>query len=133
MLASWDAERSEAWADGDVVALRALYTPGSSAGERDVAMLRRWVDRDLVVTGLQMQVLSLHEVSRSTDRWVLSVVDRVVGAEAGGRPLPSDVPSARTLVLRRVDGRWLVHECLDVRLPGWQPEGFDTPAGPQWP
>lgn len=108
VLAGWDAERSAAWADGDVRRLASLYTDGSVAGERDVAMLRRWVDRGRVVTGLRMQVLSLREVSRTADRWVLAVVDRVVGAESDGVPLPTDEPSAHTLVLRQVAGEWLV-------------------------
>jgi hypothetical protein len=108
VLAAWDAERSAAWAAGDVGALRSLYTDGSVAGERDVAMLRQWLDRDLVVTGLQMQVLSLEEVSRSDDRWVLTVVDRAVGARSDGRPLPRDEPTTHRLVLRLVDGEWLM-------------------------
>lgn len=108
VLATWDAERSAAWAAGDVRRLRALYTPASVAGERDAAMLRRWVDRGRAVTGLRMQVLSLREVSRSADRLVLVVVDRVVGAESDGVVLPRDEPTARTIVLRRVDGVWLV-------------------------
>ena len=108
LLADWDAERSAAWADGDVRRLASLYTDGSVAGERDVAMLQRWLDRGRVVTGLRMQVLSLRELSRTSDRRVLAVVDRVVGAESDGVPLPVDEPSARTLVLRQVDGQWLV-------------------------
>ena len=40
VLAAWDAERAAAWADGDVRRLRSLYTAGSVAGDRDVAMLR---------------------------------------------------------------------------------------------
>jgi hypothetical protein len=112
VLAAWDAERSAAWAAGDVPRLEALYTDGSVAGERDAAMLEQWVDRGRVVTGLRMQVLSLREVSRTTDRWVLAVVDRVVGAESDGDPLPVDEPSAHTLVLRRVGGEWLVASVL---------------------
>ena len=108
VLASWDADRSAAWAAGDVRRLESLYTPGSVAGERDVAMLQRWRDRDLVVTGLRMQVLSLGVVSRSEDHLVLAVVDRVARAEVDGVALPEDAPTARTLVLRRVDGEWLV-------------------------
>lgn len=108
VLAEWDAERSAAWAAGDVSGLRALYTQGSVAGQRDVAMLRRWLERDLVVAGLQMQVLSLREVVHTDDRMVLDVVDRVVGGSVGGVALPVDAPSARTLVLRRVDGEWRV-------------------------
>ncbi len=108
VLAAWDAQRSAAWADGDVRRLRSLYTAGSVAGRRDVAMLRRWTDRGLVVAGLRVQVLSLNERSRSPDRLVLDVVDRVHGGTADGVPLPTDAPTRRTLVLRLVDGEWLV-------------------------
>lgn len=107
-LAAWDAERSAAWASGDVGDLETLYTDGSVAGERDVAMLRQWLDRGLVVTGLQMQVLSLREISRTDDRLVLAVVDRVAGGTAGDVALPDDAPTAHTMVLRRVDGEWVV-------------------------
>ena len=89
MLATWDVQRSAAWADGDVRRLESLYTEGSVAGERDAAMLRRWVDRGRVVTGLRMQVLSLREVSRTADRWVLAVADRVVGASRTATRCPS--------------------------------------------
>ena len=108
MLATWDVQRSAAWSDGDVRRLESLYTEGSVAGERDVAKLRQWVDRGRVVTGLRMQVLSFREVGRTSDRWVLDVVDRVVGAESDGDPLPVDEPSAHTIVLRLVEGEWLV-------------------------
>ena len=108
VLAAWDAERAAAWADGDVRRLRTLYASGSVAGRRDVAMLRSWLDRGLVVRDLRTQVLALHEVSRSPDRWVLAVTDRVVGGTANGVALPVDAPSARTIVLRQVDGEWRV-------------------------
>lgn len=108
VLASWDAERSAAWAAGDVRGLEALYTDDSIAGQRDVAMLQRWLDRDLVVTDLRMQVLSLALIAGSDHRLVLAVVDRVANAEVAGKPLPIDAPTARRLVLRQVDGAWLV-------------------------
>jgi len=111
VLAAWDAGRAAAWAAGDVRRLRSLYMPGSVAGERDVAMLRRWVDRGLVVDGLRTQVLSLREVRRSADRWVLAVTDRIVGGVAiGSSPLrlPTGAPRTRTVVLRKVGDRWLV-------------------------
>lgn len=111
VLAAWDADRAAAWAAGDVHGLRSLYVAGSVAGERDAAMLRRWRDRGLVVDGLRTQVLSLHEVRRTADRWVLAVTDRVVGATVRGvtaRRLPTDAASTYTLTLRRVGDRWLV-------------------------
>jgi hypothetical protein len=111
VLAAWDADRARAWALGDVRRLRALYTPGSVAGERDIAMLRRWLDRGLVVDGMRTQVLSLHELRRTADRWVLAVTDRIVDGVARGaatEPLPTDAATARTITLRLVGDRWLV-------------------------
>jgi hypothetical protein len=112
VLAGWDADRARAWAAGDVRRLRSLYAPGSVAGDRDVAMLRRWLDRRLVVTGLRTQVLELSELRRSSDRWVLQVTDRVVGGvvvgERASTALPHDTPSTRTVTLRLIDDRWVV-------------------------
>src|SRR5690349_3115068 len=42
VLRDWDRGRAAAWRTGDADALRRLYTAGSEAGARDVAMLRRW-------------------------------------------------------------------------------------------
>lgn len=111
VLASWDADRAAAWSAGDVRRLRSLYTPGSMAGGHDVAMLRRWLGRGLVVDGLRTQVLALREVRRSADRWVLSVTDRVVDGVARGETterLPADLPTTRTVTMRLVGDRWLV-------------------------
>lgn len=112
VLAAWDADRASAWADGDVRRLRALYTAGSVAGERDAAMLQQWLDRGLVVRDLHTQVLALDVVSRTPDRWILTVTDRVVGGVAGGRAtrtaLPKDWATTRTVTLRHVVDRWLV-------------------------
>lgn len=119
VLAAWDADRAGAWAAGDVGRLRSLYAPGSVAGERDVAMLRRWLQRGFVVDGLRTQVLSLHEVRRSADRWVLAVTDRIVGGFAAGgggsTALPDDTPSTRTVTLRLIGDRWVVASVRGLR------------------
>ncbi len=47
VLRQWDRRRARAWAQGDPEALATLYVPGSTAGERDLARLRRYVDRGL--------------------------------------------------------------------------------------
>jgi hypothetical protein len=111
VLGAWDADRAAAWASGDVRRLCSLYVAGSVAGERDVARLRRWLERGLVVEGLRTQVLSLREVRRSADRWVLAVTDRVVGGVVRGvtsQPLPADAATTRTVTMRLVGDRWLV-------------------------
>jgi hypothetical protein len=112
VLSAWDAHRAAAWAAGDARRLRALYTPGSVAGQRDVAMLRRWAARGVVVRGLVTQVVSLREVARSPDTWVLAVTDRLAGGTAVGRRaswrLPGDAATAHTVTLRRTGPGWRV-------------------------
>lgn len=121
VLRDWDRARAEAWAAGDVRALRRLYVPGSSAGERDAAMLRRWTDRGLRVRGMTMQVLSV-ELRRRTERTlVLVVTDRLARAEAVGRSgrirLPRDGASTRRLVFRDRGGRWRLASAQEVPRP----------------
>ncbi|GAB3195225.1 hypothetical protein GCM10027062_01700 [Nocardioides hungaricus] len=110
VLDRWDEQRAAAWATGDVAALRALYTPGSSAGRRDAAMLREWSARGLRVDGLRMQLIDVDVRRRTPDRLVLAVTDRLAGgvAEPGGLALPWDRPSRHVVTLRVVAGEWRV-------------------------
>ena len=117
VLQSWDTRRAAAWASGDVRALQALYQPRSTAGERDVAMLQKWVRRGLTVRGLTTQVLSLEVRSQSADRLVVEVTDRIASATARGpgvrQALPQDRPSARVITLVQ-DGGWLVQSVVPI-------------------
>ena len=121
ILATWDRERSSAWAEGDAEALRRLYADGSRTGTADLRLLRHYLDRGLTVEGLRTQVLALRVVARSTSRLVLVVTDRVVGGRAVGRgasspiALPADRASTRRIVLvRGGEGEgWLVAEARD--------------------
>jgi hypothetical protein len=112
LLRAWDAERADAWARGDPGRLSRLYTRGSRAGRRDREMLRAWTDRDLVVRELHTQLLAVRELGRSRSTWTLQVTDRLSGGVAIGpdvhRTLPVDTATTRTVVLRRLHGRWLV-------------------------
>ncbi|WP_244928719.1 hypothetical protein [Nocardioides sp. W7] len=112
VLADWDRRRAAAWAAGDPAGLGRLYTPGSRAGREDVAMLRRWVDRGLRVTGLRMQVLDVRADNRQGPRWELVVTDRLAGGQAVGRrtrtALPRDGWSTRRIVLEQTRGEWRV-------------------------
>jgi hypothetical protein len=120
VLHAWDRRRSRAWADGDVRALRGLYTASSMAGVRDCAMLRLWRDRGLVVRHLTMQVLDVRVRGRTAGRVVLVVTDRLTGAVAVGsgvrRDLPADRASTHTVALRRIAGEWRVSSVRDETL-----------------
>lgn len=120
VLAAWDAERAACWARGDRACLRDLYGEGSPAGLADDAALAAWRARGLRVEGMDSQVLALDVWHRSSERLLLDVTDRTVGAmavDAAGRAraLPADQPSRRTIDLRRVDGRWRVLAVREAR------------------
>ncbi|GGF31021.1 hypothetical protein GCM10011519_00570 [Marmoricola endophyticus] len=112
VLHRWDAARSRAWAAGDVEGLRGLYVDDAPAGARDVAMLRAYLGRGLVVRGLRMQVLDARV--RHLDPAVvrLQVTERLAGGVADdaerSRALPRDSTSTRLVELRRAAGRWRV-------------------------
>jgi hypothetical protein len=113
VLAAWDARRSEAWAAGSVELLSDLYVGGSTAGQADAAALQKYVDRDLVVQGLQSQVSSFRVVRDSDNELVLEVTDRVIGASAvsahGATPLPAGAGWSRRIVLvRDAEQTWRV-------------------------
>jgi hypothetical protein len=112
VLHRWDERRSAAWAAGDLRALGRLYVAGSAAGRADVAMLRAWRARGLRVEALEVQVLRVDVRRRVQRRVALVVTDRLVGATAVGpgvrEPLPTDRPSTRRVVLRRLAGQWRV-------------------------
>ena len=121
VLRDWDAARTEAWAAGDTGALAALYRPGSATGERDVAMLRAYVRRGLVVEGLSTQVVEVRELSRGDELLVLDVTDRVSGGTVVGRgvrrALPHDAVSRREVELRRRGDVWRVVEVVERSVP----------------
>lgn len=114
VLHRWDLRRSRAWAEGDVRALRRLYTPGSRTGRRDAAALTAYADRGLRVTGVRMQLLAVELRSSAEDAMVLLVTDRMTRAVArgGGHPvvLPRDEPSTWRVSLRLLAGEWRVAE-----------------------
>ncbi len=119
VLAHWDESRAAAWASGDVRALAALYTPTSSAGHRDTAMLRRYLRRGLRVDGLAMQRTRVQVTARDPRRWVLEVQDRVVHGVVVGpgtrARLPRDRLSDHLVTMRRVGGAWRVAKVEPVR------------------
>jgi hypothetical protein len=113
VLHDWDVRRAAAWASGDADALASLYTAGSTAGAADVALLRRYRSRGLVVRDLRMQVLRARVLTSRPRLVELEVTERLASAvahevRAGSRPLPRDVATTHRLVLRRVGGTWLM-------------------------
>jgi hypothetical protein len=112
VLRGWDCARSEAFAAGDVAALRRLYVPGSAAGTSDVRLLRGYLRRGLRVEGMRMQLLAVTVLARRPTALRVRVTDRLVGAVAAGdgvrEPLPHDRASTRVIALRRDGGRWRV-------------------------
>lgn len=122
VLRQWDRARAAAWAAGDPDALAELYVAGSGAGERDVAMLRRWSARGLRVRGMGMQVLQVEVRDRAERRLVLVVTDRLTGAvavrESDGAQwtLPADRADTRRLVFRRTPEGWRLASSYDRPL-----------------
>jgi hypothetical protein len=116
VLHDWDVRRAAAWASGDAVALASLYTGSSRAGAADVALLRRYTARGLVVRGMRMQVLRARVLTHRPRLLVLEVTDRLAAAvavrvtdAATARRLPGDAASTRVLVLRRPrSGPWVM-------------------------
>ena len=119
-LRGWDRRRAEAYAAGDLAALRRLYVPGSRAGAADLAMLRRYVARGIRVTGMRMQLLAV-DVRAHTPRLLrLRVTDRLTRAEAvaagGGwhAALPRDRATVHELTMTRGPvSRWRVAAVRD--------------------
>lgn len=110
LLHDWDRRRSRAWAAQDPAGLRRLYVVGSTAGSRDVALLREYADRGLRVPRLRMQVLRAAVVVDRPRRVVLRITERLAATEAelggGSVRLPRDHAQTRVVELRRVAGEW---------------------------
>lgn len=116
VLARWDQRRARAWRRGDPAALARLYASGSTAGDRDRAMLAGYLRRGLRVRTMHRQVLAVRVRRLTARRVVLVVTDRLVDAVVVGggvgRALPDSRPRTRRIALARVHGRWVV---TDVR------------------
>ena len=115
VLHAWDRRRGDAWAAGDAAALARLYTERSAAGAADVALLRRYAARGLVVRDLRMQLLRARVLVVRPRLLQLEVTDRLAGGRAArrsepgtARTLPADAASTTVLTLRRIGDRWLM-------------------------
>ncbi len=91
-----------------------LYTRSSTTGARDVADLRRWRHRGLLVTGLRQQVGELRVLIAGSRRLVVRATDRTVDAVAveGHRrtALPTSTWRSHRIRLVLRHGRWVVDE-----------------------
>jgi hypothetical protein len=89
-LRGWDARRAAAYAAADPRRLRGLYTPGSEAGRHDVALLRRYAERRLVVHGVVPQIREVAVIEHRPGLLRVAVQERyprlvVQGTAAAGR------------------------------------------------
>lgn len=109
VLRAWDARRAAAWRAKDPAVLRALYVPGSSALAGDLALLRAYADRGLVVRRLEAQVFAAQVLHRSPRVLRLRVHDRTSATVRGGSGQESvrvSDPAQRILELRRIGAAW---------------------------
>ncbi|VXB39905.1 hypothetical protein [Nocardioides sp. AX2bis] len=122
LLRTWDQARERAWQAADAGALAALYVPGSTAGERDAALLERWRAAGVEVRSLRLRVDALEVVALDRRRAVLEVTDRlrvhaVADAAPGVLRLGRDRPSTRVVELRRDGTTWQVAEVVPAGTP----------------
>lgn len=121
LLHAWDQARAQAYADGDVAALQALYDDGSKACAADVALLRAYRARGVTVQGLTRQTSAVRVVAASPHRLVVRLTDRLASAVAVGpgwrRALPQSGFKTRDLVLVRTDEVWRVRSVVDRTTP----------------
>jgi hypothetical protein len=104
--------RSRAWRTGDPAALSDVYVRGSGALRADRTMLAEYRSRGLRLPA-RLDFLRVLVVARRSNEATLAVVDRLRPAAARSAAgaivaLPADQPTAHTIVLRRIGGRWLI-------------------------
>jgi eukaryotic-like serine/threonine-protein kinase len=116
VLGSLDAQRSAAFATGDVDRLARVYTTGSPAGRRDRRQLVGLRGAGLRAEGMRLRILRI-SVVRHTERHVrLRVVDvlrlhRLVdGSGAVVERRPGRTAVAWTVTLALEGGRWRVYD-----------------------
>jgi hypothetical protein len=107
--------RALAWRRNEPRLLRRVYDPTASTLRADRARLHRYADRGLIVRGARVEFGPLRVLRRTPRSVRLRGVDQlrpVVAVRANGRrfPLPHDLPTRHTLVLRRLAGHWRIAE-----------------------
>ncbi len=116
VLGALDAERSAAFAAGDVDQLWRVYTAGSPAGRRDRRQLSGLREACLRAEGLRLRILRVTELRRTQRHVRLRVVDvlrphRVVdGSGAFVERRPGRTARTWTVTLSLDGGRWRVYD-----------------------
>lgn len=113
-LHALDDLRSTAFARGDARILHDVYTKASAALDADLATLHAYDRRGLRVRGLRLELVTVHQRSRSPTRAVLRVTDRLDGywvVDADGRVVrhePGRDEITWRMTLRRTHGSWRI-------------------------
>jgi hypothetical protein len=115
------ALRDHAWRVGDPGELDRVYAHDSPALLADRRMLHAYWSRGLRPGEVRLDFAVVRVVDRRPGQVTLAVVDRLrptrIHTDVGeAASLPADHPTAHTIVLRRVDGRWLIADvAMDAR------------------
>ncbi|WP_229053536.1 hypothetical protein [Aeromicrobium sp. Leaf350] len=109
-LAGLDLQRSQAISSVSPEGLAELFVDDAAAAP-DLAALRQWSDRGMVLESAMLVVGSCTVAAGDAGQVVLEVVDRLAPTRAvdtfgGLTDLPQDDWSRRSVVLHHVDGRW---------------------------
>jgi hypothetical protein len=124
VLAALAVTRGRAWQTGEPGLLRRVYVAASPVLRADRRMLAAYRLRGLRPQGVRLEFTSVFVVRRQPGEVTLAAVDRLnptrVRSSLGTVvSLPADQPTAHTIVLRRVGGRWLI---ADVRTRDPDPD-----------
>jgi hypothetical protein len=117
VLGRLDAIRARAWRAGDPSALDRVYVAGSGALRADKRMIDAFGSRGWRPDEVRLELLAVSVVDRRPGEVTLAAVDRLrpvrVHTDVGGvANLPADEPTAHRIVLRRVEGRWLIADVI---------------------
>lgn len=109
VLHEWDGDRARLLAQGDRIALRALYAAGQ--GRSDVALLDAYRRAGWRLRWMQTQTFAAATLPSAPGELAVRVTDRTLAGIAGHgrcRALPVSRPQAHVVRLRAEGGRWVV-------------------------
>lgn len=112
VLSRLDDRRARAYQRADPRLLRRVYVTGSTLLRRDRRMLHAYDERHVRLSGVRLELLRVRLLERHRAQVRLRVVDRLARPTAhtvaGATVLPQDLPTRRTVVLRRSFGEWRI-------------------------